>query len=93
MASDEAVGIEEVSRVRLISSGLEFSFDGITDDGEGERTTEGIGEAEMESGAVMTFGFQVLPGLIIKLIVSPSLILYSLRSLASASALPLSKRR
>ena len=93
MASDEAVGIEEVSRVRLISNSLDFSFDGVIDDGEGERTTEGIGGAEMESGEVMTFGFQVLPGLIIKLIVSPSLILYSLRSLASASALPLSKRR
>ena len=37
------------------------------------------------------FGFQSKPGLSIKLMVSPSLTLYSLRSLPSARALPLSK--
>lgn len=42
MNSDEAVGIAEVSRVRLISSGLSFSLDRDADDGEGESTTEGI---------------------------------------------------
>jgi len=48
----------------LMSSGLVFGLDGIIDDGEGERTTEGICgcscfRLEMVSGAVMTFGSQV----------------------------------
>jgi hypothetical protein len=99
--SAEAVGIEDVSSVRLISGGLLYSLDSDTDEGEGERTTEGIRACpgfrssgmDMESAVLAALGSQVCPGLIIKLTMSPSLILYSLRSLGSASALPLSTRR
>jgi hypothetical protein len=87
--------------VRLISCGLLYSLDSDTDEGEGDRTTEGIfvcpafrlSGVDMDSGVVTAFGSQVWPGLIIKLTISPSLTLYSFRSLASARALPLSNRR
>ena len=49
-----------------------------------------VDEAVVE-GAV--FGSQWCPGFTIKLMVSPFLILYSLRSFPSASALPLRRRR
>lgn len=41
-----------------------------------------------EDDAVVAVGSQVKPGLIIKLTVSPSLMLYSLRSLVSVRAFP-----
>lgn len=93
--------------MRLISSGFSGSPEGDPADGDGERTTDGMRECPnfKLSGAlfslvlevifvvIVEFGSQLYPGLIIKLTVSPSLILYSFRSLESARALPLRRRR
>jgi len=56
-----------------------------------EREVDEVEGSGVEEEAV--FGSQWCPGFTIKLTVSPSLMLYSLRSFPSASAFPLRRRR